>query len=130
MTRRSVHLPDKAKHDLSTDARNRSFRTFLNGLTVDVGVALALVLLTATSGANSWSDLEWSLLGFTLAKTGVMTAGSYVLRRYLDASPFPTPLPPAPVAAPAVIEDGSVVGLDVPRAESYRPYLRRDRGER
>jgi hypothetical protein len=125
VSKRSVHLPDRAKDELAADARNRSWRTFLNGITVDVAIALLLVLTQSVGSAQGWDDFEWGVLAFTFAKTAVMTAGSYVLRRYLDASRFPTPLPPAPVAAPAVLDDGSVVGLDVPRVESYKPYLRR-----
>lgn len=85
---------------LSRDARNRALRTFVVGLAVDIGVAIVLVLVTAFGKANGWSDLQWTLLGFTLSKTIVTTGGSYVLRRFLDGSAVPTPLPPAPVPVP------------------------------
>ena len=86
-------FPGNAAH-LATDATNRAWRTLAVNLAADLAVALALVLTTALNEANDWSDLEWNLLGFTLAKTVVTTIGSYVLRRFLDPSHFPTPLPP------------------------------------
>jgi hypothetical protein len=85
---------------LNTDARNRAVRTFLVGITTDVGVAVALVLYNAFTKANGWGDFDWSVLGFLLSKTAITTGGSYVLRRFLDGSSLPTPLPPAPVPEP------------------------------
>ena len=89
---------------LTQDAKNRALRVFVVNLTTDVGVALALVLVTAFSRANGWGDLEWTLMGFTFVKTAIVTAGSFVLRRFLDPSSIPTPLPPAPVPAPVELE--------------------------
>jgi hypothetical protein len=86
---------------LQVDAKNRALRTFLVGLAMDVAVALVLVLVTAFNSADGWGDFEWKVLGFTLGKTLVTTAGSYILRRFVDPSGIPTPLPPAPVPAPA-----------------------------
>lgn len=88
---------------LERDARNRALRTFLVALAVDVSLALALVLVNAFSDATSWGDVQWSVLGFLLLKTAVTSAGAYVLRRKLDRSTVPTPLPPIP---PAMIGDG------------------------
>ena len=95
---------------LTADARNRALRTLLVNLTTDVAVALALVLVAAFSRANGFGDLEWALLGFTLAKTAVVTAGSFVLRRFVDASGIPTPLPPTdpgPPADPGPLEEAA-----------------------
>ena len=86
---------------LKIDASNRALRTFLVNLVCDVAVAVTLVLVAAFQKANGWDDFEWALLGFTLAKTAVTTAGSYILRRFVDPSGIPTPLPPAPQPAPA-----------------------------
>lgn len=85
---------------VARDARNRALRTFLIGLGIDVLVAVCLVLTVTFRDANGWSDLEGSILAFTLLKTVVQTAGSYVLRRFLDASALPTPLPPDPQGSP------------------------------
>ena len=80
---------------LQADARNRAVRTFLQGLGADVLAALVLLLLPVFTNANDWGDFEWQVLGFLVAKTVAVTALSYVMRQYLDASPVPTPLPPA-----------------------------------
>lgn len=99
MTPRAVARLRKA------DAKNRSWRTFLTGLGIDVLVGVVLVLVTTFASANAWGSIEWAILGFSLAKSFVMAAGAYVLRQFLDPSWVPTPLPPAdpgePDAAPA-----------------------------
>jgi hypothetical protein len=86
---------------LQADAQNRAWRTFLVSLIIDVGVAITLLLVTTFQDANSWGEIEWTILGFSLAKTVVASAGSFILRRYVDASRIPTPLPPSPVPQPA-----------------------------
>lgn len=86
---------------LHEDASNRALRTFLTGLVIDVSVGLALALTSMFATANGWTDFQWAILTFSLAKTVVQSAGSYFLRRFLDPSGFPTPLPPTPQPAPA-----------------------------
>jgi hypothetical protein len=83
-----------AEYRLRTDARNRALRTFLQGLVADVLAALVLLLLPVFTSANGWGDFEWSILGFLVVKTVVVTGLSYVMRTYLDRSVVPTPLPP------------------------------------
>lgn len=81
------------------DARNRALRTFLQGLAVDLLAAIALTvheLVTADAGLPAWR-----LLGLAVAKTVLTTAASYVMRAKLDASSFPTPLPPVDPGRPA-----------------------------
>lgn len=101
---------------LKIDAKNRALRTFLVGLATDVLGAVVLLLTPLITSANSWSDLDWKLMGFLLAKTAVSTAFSYLLRTVLDPSKFPTPLPPAdpgePDAAPGN-EAGAIGVLEV-----------------
>lgn len=89
-----------ATNALRGDAKNRALRTFLTGLAVDVAVGIALVLTSLLAKANGWGDLEWALLSFSVAKSVVQSACSYVLRRFLDPSAFPTPLPPEPGGEP------------------------------
>lgn len=79
----------------SADARNRAARSFVQGLAVDVGVAVSLVLVTMLNPAAEWGDVQWAVLGFTLAKTVVVAAASYVMRMFLDPSKVPTPTPPS-----------------------------------
>lgn len=86
---------------LQADAANRTVRTFLQALAVDVVVAVSLLVATELSDANSWGDLEWTVLSFLLAKTVLVSAASYLMRAFLDPSRVPTPLPPTPQPAPA-----------------------------
>ena len=97
----SSHRAVNSEVLLEEDARNRALRTLLVNLVVDTGVACLLVLVAAFGKAETWGDFEWNLLGFTLCKTAVVSAGSYILRRFIDPSQIPTPLPPKPQAEPA-----------------------------
>lgn len=82
------------------DARNRALRTFLQGLAIDVGVALAVLLWTIFSEANSWGDLEWSIILFSILKTILTAIASFVMRRFVDRSGS-TALPPTDPGVPA-----------------------------
>lgn len=89
---------------LNQDASNRALRTFLTGMFIDVCVGLVLAVSSAFAGANGWSDFQWAILAFSLVKSVVQSAASYVLRRYIDPSRIPTPLPPTPQPAPATAD--------------------------
>lgn len=89
---------------LSQDAGNRALRSFLTGLAIDVAVGVALVLGAYFAKANAWGDLEWAILSFSVAKSFVQSACAFVLRRFLDPSSFPTPLPPTPQPPPATTD--------------------------
>ena len=80
---------------LTQDARNRALRTFVQGLVVDVVVAVAVILLPQLASAHSFADLNWGLLAFLLAKTVVVSGLSYVMRRFGDTSRLPTLVPPS-----------------------------------
>jgi hypothetical protein len=86
---------------LAVDATNRARRSFVQGLFIDVLVAIAAALLVWLPGADLSSRDAWVLIGITLAKTVLQTAASYVMRRFVDTSTIPTPLPPTPQPAPA-----------------------------
>ena len=90
------------KQALQADAQNRAWRTFLQGLVIDVGVALAFALTTLFGDASGWGDFQWAVISFGLAKTVVQSAASFVMRRFLDGSGIPTPLPPEPGGEPNV----------------------------
>lgn len=89
-----------ARHALKVDARNRAWRTLLQGLATDVLVALAAALLAWLPDADITSREAWTAIGVTLAKTALTTAASWVMRAKLDASSVPTPLPPADPGEP------------------------------
>lgn len=82
---------------LERDARNRALRTFLQGLGIDVLVAIAIV----TQGVASSNDpILWPVVGASLARSVAQAVASYVMRRFLDRSRIPTPLPPNPPGEP------------------------------
>lgn len=89
---------------LTADAKNRGVRTFITGLAIDVLVGVTLVLLTYFMDKESWGTIQWTVLSFSIFKSFLQAAGAFILRRFLDQSSIPTPLPPAdpgePDAAP------------------------------
>ncbi|WP_418344919.1 hypothetical protein [Rhodococcus pyridinivorans] len=62
------------------DARNRSWRTFVQGLAIDLGFALLSVLALALSDFDFLSGAAWATLGVLVLKTIIQTAISYIAR--------------------------------------------------
>lgn len=89
--------PTKAR---AADARNRALRTFLQGLGYAVLAAIVMVLLPVFTDAHGWGDFQWKVLSFALVQAVGMTVLSYVMRKVLDPSGVPTPLPPADPGPP------------------------------
>ena len=83
---------------LKEDATNRAWRVFLQGLGIDLLVAVSMLVYAVSTDPN---PIVWAAMGASLLRTVAQTAASYVMRRFLDGSKFPTPLPPAPVPPPA-----------------------------
>lgn len=94
-------MTKRALAALTEDAKNRSWRTALQGLAIDVLVGITLVILSAFATANGWSDFQWAILGFSVAKSAVQAAAAFIMRRFVDTSRIPTPLPPDPQPQPA-----------------------------
>lgn len=82
---------------LKADARNRAWRTFLQGLAIDLAVAVAVLLYSVTQDDG---PIVWAVVGASLLRTVVQTAAAYVMRAFADGR-VPTPLPPTPQPAPA-----------------------------
>jgi hypothetical protein len=61
------------------DARRRAVRTLVQGMLVDVGVAVCATLSTALADVR-WTRAWWVLLGALLVKTSVQTAVAYAAR--------------------------------------------------
>jgi hypothetical protein len=76
------------------DARNRSWRTFVQGLGIDLGFALLSVLALAISDFDFLDGAAWATLGVLVLKTIIQTAISYIARlkitpRYEEPSAVP-----------------------------------------
>lgn len=69
--------PDHAAPDVEADARNRALRTFVQGLALDLLLAVALTVGEAVEATS----VDWRLLGLAVVKTAVTTAASYVARK-------------------------------------------------
>lgn len=85
---------------LTNDARNRALRTFLQGIGYAILAAVVMVLLPVFTDAHGWNDFDWSLIGFSLAQAVGTAVLSFFMRKVLDPSSFPTPLPPADPGEP------------------------------
>lgn len=89
-----------ARHALKVDAKNRAWRTLLQGLGFSVASALVVSLLAAVTTATSWSELGATLIGFSFFQSVAVAGLSWLMRTYLDRSKMPTPLPPADPGEP------------------------------
>jgi hypothetical protein len=67
---------------MMSDARNRAFRTFVQGLGVDVGTAVCLALSVGLTDVR-WTSAFWAALALSVGKTVVTSAVSYVARKAL-----------------------------------------------
>ncbi len=73
-------LPTPA--DTGTDARNRAWRTLVQGLLTDVLGAVVLAVAPALAGADfAWTTPYWAAVGLLAAKTAVQSVVSYIGRR-------------------------------------------------
>lgn len=66
----------------NADARNRAFRTFVQGLLIDVGTAVTAALAASLTDVQ-WTKAFWVTLGFMVGKTALQAAVSYVARKVL-----------------------------------------------
>ncbi|MDG4784367.1 hypothetical protein O7626_41135 [Micromonospora sp. WMMD1102] len=70
----------------SADAKNRAFRTFWQGLLVDVGAVLAAVLVVAL-GDIQWTETYWIGVASLVGKTVITAVVSYVARKTVPPAP-------------------------------------------
>lgn len=86
-------------------ARRNALRTFLQGLAIDVGIAVALLVTQLLAAPlDAWQG--WAAIGIALGRTILGAVASYVMRRFVDgrvATPLNLDQPPA---APIELEDG------------------------
>lgn len=67
---------------IARDARSRAWRTFLQGLVIDVGTGL-LVTLASAFNVIEWSWPYWAALGLLLAKTLLQSLIASIMRRVI-----------------------------------------------
>lgn len=109
--RRPAPLPPVDPELLGRQARRNALRTFVQGLAIDVLVAVAIVVAqVVASPLDTWQG--WTAVGIALARSALGAAASYIMRRFVDGSRIPTPLPITPEAAPAEMDDGRVVDAE------------------
>lgn len=77
-----AHFSNESAVAVQQDARERSFRSLLQGLGVDISIAAVLVLATFI-GTLEWTPTYWKVLGLTLAKSVIQAAVSYLMRFYV-----------------------------------------------
>ncbi len=65
------------------DARNRAFRTFVQGFGLDVAAGAATALAVGIAGGIEWTRLYWVALGLAVAKSVVQAAVSYFARKFV-----------------------------------------------
>ncbi len=98
------------ERQLRRDARNRALRTTIQNLGIDVGVAVATFVLANLESVDLSNKAALITIGGSLIKTVLSTIASYVMRRWVDRSRIPTPLPPDPPGEPD--DDAGRVAVD------------------
>lgn len=71
----------QAPQIVESDARNRAVRTFLQGLGLDVAVAVVVVLASFILVDVQWTATYWLALGLALSKTVVQSIVAYFVRK-------------------------------------------------
>lgn len=83
---------------LTEDAKNRALRTGLQALAMEV----LIQVLPALYDLAGNEDIHWDLqVVESLVRVAVMAALSFLMRRFVDPSRIPSPLPPTPQPQPA-----------------------------
>ena len=101
MARSNYLVTPQQQELLSKDAGNRALRTFLQGLAVAIVLGIITWLMPVITNARGWDDLaDWRTLTFSLVQVVLTTGFAFVMRRFLDPSGIPTPLPPEPAVPP------------------------------
>jgi hypothetical protein len=72
----------ETKAVVEQDAQNRAWRTFLQGLLIDVVVAIAAALLVWLPDADLTSAQGWTIFGVSVGKTVLTAVASYVMRKF------------------------------------------------
>lgn len=65
-------------------AKERAVRSLLSGFGIDILVAVAMALSILIGPWTGWGEVQWGLLAFTVFKSVLQAAISYVLRLKLQ----------------------------------------------
>ena len=106
---------------LARDARNRAARTLYQIVVVSVVVDVVPQVISALDGA---AEFSWADLGKAALRSALAAGLAYVMRKSLDGTRIPTPLPPGPVAQPAEVPApvaGPAVAGDPTHAAEHHP---------
>lgn len=76
---------------LTKDAKNRTLRTFLQGLVAAVVMAVWPIASAALNGGIE--HIDWIVLRLSLINAAVTAAVTFVWRRFLDPSRWPSAAP-------------------------------------
>ena len=95
----SEELDQVQSEELTLDqiARKRGWQTAIQGLAIDVVVAVALVILATLPDATDWAVVRdnWPVVALPVSKSVVQAIAAWVVRRFADQSGF-VPAEPKP----------------------------------
>lgn len=85
---------------LKADAKNRAARTLLQGLAIDVLIAVGTALAMWLPDATLTAGESWLVLGVSVGKTALTVLASWLMRLKIAVCALPAPLPPADPGEP------------------------------
>jgi hypothetical protein len=71
---------------VQADAQDRSWRTFLQGLAIDL-VTAAVIVLAMNIADLQWTAAYWAVIGTTVAKSLVQAFVAYWMRMFVAPRP-------------------------------------------
>lgn len=77
---------------VEADAAERAWRTWMQGLGVDVATGVGVALVAGVAGGIEWTQAYWVALALAVAKSSVTAAVSYFARKFAPpagAAPAP-----------------------------------------
>lgn len=93
-------MPINNLAQVQADASNRGWRTFAQGLAIDIAVGVALVLITLVGPWSSWGEVQWAILSFSIFKSVVQAVAAFVIRRFMEGEGKKVPFMPLPLDPP------------------------------
>lgn len=74
---------DSTPPRVERDASNRAFRTWVQGLGVDLAAGVGVALVAGVAGGIEWTQAYWVALALAVAKSSIMAAVSYFARKFV-----------------------------------------------